>query len=400
MNILQLSPQVPYPLTDGGKVGIFNITKHLAKRGHQITMLALEQTRAEERKPLEDVCELVTVPHSNKNNVFAALKNLFSDMSYNIQKYVSPLYLDSLRNILASQTFDVVHVDHLHMSPYGVYCKQQFGLPIVLREHNVESAILERYAENNHTPVFRQWLDMQARRIRAFEAKMTAQFDMCCTITENDTLRLRQLNPNVKTHTIPAGVEERYFESPSVQDKLPSSIALVGNFAWLPNKDALMWFLSGIFPKIQQEQPDSVLHIIGKNIPPNVQQMNSRQIVIRGFVPDIKDELQRYELAVVPLRIGGGMRLKIVESFAMGVPVVSTSIGCEGILGKDNEHLLVADTEQQFASQVVRLLRNSPLRKKLAENAYRLAVSHYRWERIAEEFEKVYLQARKAVVQE
>jgi glycosyltransferase involved in cell wall biosynthesis len=298
--------------------------------------------------------------------------------------------MDVLRQLLGSTQFDIVHVDHLHLAPYGLVCRGVAKLPIVLREQNIESVILQRFAENVHTPIFRQWLDMQARRIQVFERNMAEQFDACCVISEEDRNTLLKMNPRVHARVIPAGVEERYFQPPSSQEKKPYSIALVGNFEWLPNRDALLWFLSDIFPKIQRGLPDATLYIIGKKIPAKVHQMQYPRIVLRGYVPDIKEELQQYDISVVPLRVGGGMRLKIIESFAMRVPVVSTSIGREGIPGNDGEHLLVADSIDHFAAQVVQLLKEPKLRNMLAEKAFQLASREYRWERIAEEFEHTY----------
>ncbi|MGH2568984.1 MAG: glycosyltransferase family 4 protein [Bacteroidota bacterium] len=395
MRILQVSPQVPYPLSDGGKVGVFNITKHLALRGHNITMLAFERTAGVDTKPLQEFCELVTVPHSNKNTVRGAFRNLFSDLPYNMQKYRSVGFQHTLQGLLDSKSFDLVHVDHLHMAPYGIFCKEHAKLPIVLREHNVESVIVERYAERVRMPVFRQWMALQKKRIRSYEGEIAAQFDLCCAITEEDRKRLMELNPRVNARVIPAGVEQRYFQSEQPRTKIPHSIALFGSFDWLPNQDALEWFVSDIFPRIQHRQPEVRLYIIGKDIPHQIQARKNTAVVVRGFVPDLQQELQQYELTVVPLRIGGGMRLKILESFALQLPVVSTPIGCEGIFCREEEHLLIANTEEQFTNQVLRLLNNPQLQRFLAENAFKLASLQYRWEHVAEVFEETYNEARR-----
>jgi glycosyltransferase involved in cell wall biosynthesis len=132
------------------------------------------------------------------------------------------------------------------------------------------------------------------------------------------------------------------------------------------------------------------LFIVGKDVPRNVRGLHQSNVVVRGFADDLKEELQKYEVTVVPLRIGGGMRLKILESFAMRIPVVSTSIGCEGIACKDEEHLLIGDTEELFADQVVRLLNDNALKESIADKAYGLADAKYRWETIAQEFETTY----------
>lgn len=390
--ILQLCPQVPYPLSDGGKVGIFNITKHLARRGHRITMLALDRTPDVDASPLEEFCKLIRIPHSNRNSIPAALMNLLSDEPYNISKYESKPYRQVLSNLVTRQPFDVVHVDHLHMARYGLFCKKHYNLPAVLREHNIESVIVERFAENARPAPLRFWAKAQARRIRSYEGLLASQYDACCAITQNDRDRLARLAPKAKIQVIPAGVDESLFASQAGdnQKRIHDSIALLGSFDWFPNQDALDWFTKSILPRVRQLQPDVRLFVIGKGVSKDVLSQQNDRLVVRGFVPDLAEELSRYLVMVVPLRIGGGMRLKIVESFAMRIPVVSTSIGCEGIACHDGEHLAVADTEEGFASKVVQLLNDAALRTRLSENAFTLARTRYRWDTIAADFESVY----------
>ncbi len=381
---------MPYPLSDGGKVGIFNITKHLALRGHRITLLAFQRTKPIDTKPLERFCELVQIPHSTKNSVSGALLNLLSEEPYNIWKYRSRAYEAALGRLINGRQFDIVHVDHLHMARYGALCKKSCGLPIVLREHNVESTIVKRYTAAVRSIPFRYWLTLQEKRIRSYEAEQTTLFDVCCAITDEDKRRLLDLAGGARVKVIAGGVDASFFETTPSRQKIPFSISMFGSFDWIPNRDALKWFLQSIFPRILQREPQVRLFIVGKDLPRNVRALHQSNVVVRGFADDLKEELQKYEVTVVPLRIGGGMRLKIVESFAMRIPVVSTSIGCEGIACRDEEHLLIGDTEERFADQVVRLLNDNALRESLVDNAYALADAKYRWERIAQEFETTY----------
>lgn len=390
LKILQLCPQVPYPLSDGGKVGIFNITKHLALRGHEITMLALDVRNGDDVGPLRTYCRLMTVPHSNKNSFLGAFVNLFSTVPYNISKYKSKEFEHRLRSLIRTERFDIVHVDHLHMSEYGLLCREEAGLPVALREHNVESTIMERFARTTQSKLLQVWLRLQVPRIRSYEARQTQAVDCCCVITGEDELRLKKLAPTGRTVVIPAGVEEAFFDQDQGRARLPDSIAFIGNFEWLPNKDALMWFLNHILPLIRQERQSVRVFIVGKNIPDSVLKDPPAHVVIRGFVPDIRAELSQYEVMVVPLRVGGGMRLKILESFAQYLPVVSTSIGCEGIEAEAERHLLVADSDQDFARETLRLLGDQGLQRKLAANAFQLVMNRYKWSTIAEQFEKVY----------
>lgn len=391
MRILQLSPQVPYPLSVGGKVGIFNITKHIALRGHEVTLLAYDVDEPVETAALEDHCELVKVPHSNRNSLLGATLNLLSDTPYNISKYHSAKYHRALRTLLERRKFDIVHVDHLHMAHYGMFCRQHAGLPIVLREHNVESVIMERFAETSAPPLVRKWLALQIPRIRRYEARIASDYDCCCVITPEDERRLKELAPQARTTIIPGGVESSFFSATEPVDAVSHSLCFFGNFDWLPNKDAVNWFLESIFPKIVESVPEAKLFIVGKNVPRTIGHKFGARVIIRGFVDDIQTELRKYSVNIVPLRIGGGIRLKILESFALRVPVVSTTIGCEGIQAVPGIHLMVADDPASFAETTTRLLKDEPLARSLSDAAYRLADGHYRWERIAELFEQTYL---------
>ncbi|MEX1139052.1 MAG: glycosyltransferase family 4 protein [Bacteroidota bacterium] len=389
MKILQISPQVPFPLSDGGKVGIFNLTKYIALRGHDITLVALDVHGPADVRPLLEFCDLIAIPHSNKNSVPGAIRNLLSDIPYNISKYQSDPLEQRLRTLLARESFEVVHIDHLHMARYGLLCRELAGMPIVLREHNVESVIMERFRSVAKSRVLRYWLESQLARIRRYEAEMAGTFDACCMITARDEEVIRSLQPRARTYVIPAGVEGRYFVKPRRMRKIPNSIALVGDFEWGPSKDALDWFVKGILPKILAMAPKLQVHLIGKNIPEAMSRMG-RQIVVRGLVQDFKEELQQYEMLAVPLRVGGGIRLKILESFAMGVPVVSTSIGCEGIDAAHEKHLLIADTEEEFAKQTLRLADDPRLKNKLIRDAQVFVRRNYRWEDIGKSLERVY----------
>jgi len=277
------------------------------------------------------------------------------------------------------------------MAHYGLLCREAAGIPIVLREHNIESVIMGRYSEFVRSWFFRLWLAIQKKRICAYEAWHATQFDACCAISEEDRQRLLVLGARDNIRVIPGGIDARYFSKGMVRDKIPFSMSFFGSLDWIPNQDALQWFIQEILPKIVEKYPKAKLFVVGKNLTGKMRMIKPDNVVIRGFVPDVLDELDQYLMTVVPIRIGGGMRLKILESFAMGLPVVSTSVGCEGIDGHHDEHLLIADSAEQFALQVLRLFEDETLGRTLAENAFELANRKYRWESIAEEFEKTYM---------
>jgi glycosyltransferase involved in cell wall biosynthesis len=393
VKILQIAPQVPYPPSDGGKVGIYNITRHLAALGHEVTLFAFDRAPGVEYGPLSEFCDLRRVTHSTRNSPWGALLNIFSDLPYTISKYRSENLEQQLVNFVEQHRPDVVHVDHLHMAGYGARLRERFGLPVVLREHNIESVIVERFADHARNPAVRRYARLQQGRMRRYEARMAGMVDVCCPITPDDARKLIELNPAASVRVVPGGVEASYFTPAGGSAAAPDSIVFFGGMDWLPNQDAVGWFLDDIFPIILASRPAATLTIVGKHIPPAIAKRAGPRVVIRGFAEDLRAEVQKHAVSIAPFRIGGGMRLKIIESFAMGVPVVSTAIGCEGIGAEDGEQIVVADSPGDFAAAVTELLTGGERARTIAGAARVLASERYRWEAVAAMFESVYREA-------
>jgi polysaccharide biosynthesis protein PslH len=213
LNILLIATRIPYPLTDGGKVCLFNTVKYLALRGHKITLLAYENEQLGDLTPLHEICTLRTVHKSTRDSLFGGFFNLFSHRPYKVSKYISGKLKKAVERIVQAEQFDVVHVEQLHVGEYGVLCKQLRNLPIVLREQNVESVIVERFVERYTFPVLRMYLQNQLTRMQTYEAKLADSFDACCMITEEDRLKMLGLQSTVRTCVVTAGVDSAYFQN-------------------------------------------------------------------------------------------------------------------------------------------------------------------------------------------
>lgn len=392
MNILQIAPRVPFPLDDGGKIGIFNITKYLSLRGHNITLIAFDDLSSlqQDYSELENYCKLFTVPKNSSNITSLAIKNLFSSMPYNIQKYISQEMLRSIFELLKTQEFDIVHIDGLHMAYYGVEIKKTFNIPVVLREHNIESIIMKRVSENSKNILIKSFALLQFKKIYRFERSVTGEFDKCIVITPEDENLLRKMNPKAQLTVIPAGVDLGiYYPLPAKE--VDHSIIFIGNLEWYPNVDGLLWFLRRIYPAIKQKISSIKFYIVGKNPPRALLSFASPDIIITGYVKDVREYISKSKLVVVPLRIGGGMRIKILEAMAMGKAVISTPIGAEGINAKNDEEIIIRDGENDLANAVVELIFNDEERMKIGESAFKFVSGKYAWNKIAEKFEEEYL---------
>jgi glycosyltransferase involved in cell wall biosynthesis len=391
MNILQISPQIPYPLTDGGKIGIFNITKYLALRGHSITMLAISTDRQPgDLSEVQRYCRLEIVYKNTRHSAISAIGNLFSSVPYNIAKRHSRDVERKLVELLTAQRFDVVHVDHLHMAHYGQLAKERYGIPIVLREHNVEMTLMKRFAQEQRNLFLKWYAQMQYQRLYKYEPVVCALFDKCLVITPEDEERIRSLNPTINTAVVPAGVDVSYFSPRHDIQKEKYSILWMGSLDWLPNADSFWWFYKQIFPHVIARCPNAKLYVVGKNPPVDVRHLRADNVIVIGFVEDVREYIARCQVSIVPLRIGGGMRIKIIETLAMEQAIVSTSTGCEGIAVTNGENILIADDEEKFAHSILELFEEEALRKKIGKSGCELVQRVYRWEEIAKRLEEEY----------
>ncbi|HEX5315662.1 MAG TPA: glycosyltransferase family 4 protein, partial [Candidatus Kapabacteria bacterium] len=351
MNILQLTPRMPWPLNDGGAIGIFNITKSLAELGHTITLVTFPLDSASETEEAVNnlsryaKVELVSRPLPPRWKVL--LRTMFRG-AYPIERRMMPEMFALLKKImeftplsqqgegLGVRPFDIVHVDHAHMGKYGLWLKKHYGMPIVLREHNFEALIYERFAKTEPNPFKRLIAAIHGARLKWEEIHFLKNFDAIAAITNEDAAIMRRVAPDANIHIIPAGVDTEYFR-PSNQPEDPNQILWIGSLAWDPNYDAVRYFLTSVFPLILRERPEAKFDIIGTDshrISKLAGGFGDR-VQIHGFVPDVRDYLAHSAVLVVPLRIGGGMRLKLLDFFAAGKAVVATSIAAEGNLAQN-----------------------------------------------------------------
>ena len=392
MNILQISPQVPLPLDDGGKIGIYNITKHLALRGHKIDFVTyLKHSNYDKAYyELSKICNPFILEVKTDNSLWGAAKNLISNIPYNISKYHSEALRLFLIKYFRENSVDVVHIDHLHMAWVVKILRELTLAPVVLREHNLEMRIMERFAENQKNSLLKKYAKMQYRRFIKYEPEMCSQFNACVMISENDERLLIKLKKNINTFVIPAGVEREFLDVPKKKE-ISYSLFHIGSLLWQPNLDGLNWYLDEVFPFLIKKIPNVKLYVYGKGSN-KIRLANNliKNVEIVGYVENIWNEIADKQLAIVPLRIGGGIRIKIIELMALGKNIITTSIGKEGIDVKDGQHILIADNAEEFINKTIKFLNSEYDAAGLSTNSRILIQEKYTWNKIAEEFENVY----------
>ena len=292
-----------------------------------------------------------------------------------------------MRSLLKEEAYDVIVCDFLVAAgviPWDWPC------PKVLFTHNVEAVIWRRHYEVARNPLWKAVSWLEWKRMAAAERRYLQKADHVLAVSENDREAFgRFLDPKNLTVT-ETGVDTEFFQ-PRGEQEMPNSLLFTGAMDWLPNEDAMFYFANEIFPLIRQRVPDATLCIVGRKPSRRLQDLAARipNIQMTGWVEDVRPYLAERAVSVVPLRIGGGTRLKIFEAMSMGKAVVSTSIGAEGLPVKNGEHLLLADDPASFAESTLRLLGNDSQRTQIGAAARHLVEENYSWVTVSEGFAEV-----------
>jgi len=392
MNILIVTTRLPYPMISGAKIRAFHILKALAER-HKVTLISFYGSQTEERH--FDIYASLGVrlipilnPTIDRPVGFKALfRSLLSGLPLTVSKYSHFAMAEAIAE--NSRTADVIHCEHMHMAEYllGIH-----GKPNVLDAHNVETQIAYRYSRCESNMLKKLVLFLNYRAMRSYEKKVCAGCDMTLSVSLEDQQVLKSEFGAGCVRLLENGVDVDYFSpvNMNLQDH-PKKLVFVGAMDWLPNSDGIKYFVKDIFPIIRQDYPGIKLDVVGKDPPRDIRQLSDIYgIKVTGTVDDVRPYVHDSHIYVVPLRFGGGSRLKILEAFSMGKPVVSTTLGCEGIECVNGKHLLVADNPADFAASVVRLLKDPELCCRLTSNARTLAVNTYSWDVICKKLLNYY----------
>ena len=394
MRLLWIKSDVLLPLDTGGKLRTWHLLRHVAAH-HEVTYLgfAAPDQRAEHVDGMHEVARHVhVVPRTNppKGSLrfYAdAVLHLADPLPYAVGKYRSRAFRRRLAELLRTQPFDLIVCDFLVPA---VNLPRRLPCPSVLFTHNVEAEIWRRHADTKTGRVSRFLYRMQHHRMLRFEAKTLARFDGVLAVSEADRDTFARLYPGAirqPAHVVPTGVDTGFFQ-PTPSSDAARSLVFTGSMDWLPNEDAMQFFCAEVLPIIRREEPRVTLSIVGRAPTPAVARLAQQHgIVVTGRVDDVRPHMADAAVYVVPLRIGGGTRLKIFEAMSMGKAVVSTTIGAEGLPVRDGQHLLLADTPQDFAAAVVRLLRNVEQRRSIEAAARTLVVERYDWAAVAGDLE-------------
>jgi len=391
LRILFLAPQVPWPLDTGGKIRTHYLLRALA-RAHRVQVLTFGDRQADSEgvaaiSRMGADCELVARP-GRVGQLVQLARGLIGPLPYNIRKYQSLALGRRLRHL--AREHDLVHCDHIHMAPYGPAA----ALPYAVDEHNVETVIWDRFARDDEEPLPKRALFAQQafwlRRVERDLCSRAAVVLLCSQVDQAALLDLIGTRRHPSTQVVPNGVDVELFSQPGPAE-VKGHIFFTGSMDWAPNENAVLAFLDEMWPQIRHALSGLSFYVVGRNPTPRLLERHQRDDVhITGTVPDVRPFMRGAIALVVPMRVGGGTRLKILEAFAARVPVVSTAIGIEGITAEDGVHYLRAESAGDFAAALTRLKQGPALGQKLAEAGFGLAQSQYSWDavggRLAQEY--------------
>ena len=391
MKILWVKAGGLLPLDTGGKIRSYQILKQLALR-HEITFYTFcKSSPSDPHRELEQIFKRVVCQHMeiSSGRGFAELLNylrhFFSPFPYSIAKYYRPEVSSRLAEVLHEGNFDAIVCDFIFAAsaiPWDSPC------PKIFFAHNVESLIWKRHCSVTRSPHWKLATWKEYRSMERTERKFVQLADHVLTVSETDRSYFSQIVHPRKISVVPTGVDVDFFR-PAAHEPSSESLVFTGSMDWMPNEDAVFYFADKILPKIRSQVPGALFQVVGRKPSSRLRALAEKEKVIKvtGAVEDIRPLVHDAAVYVVPLRVGSGTRLKIFEAMAMGKAVVSTSIGAEGLPVKHGENIILSDNPDDFAHQVLALLRNPAARQNLGAAARQLVEQKYSWESIGAHFE-------------
>lgn len=399
--MLFLSQCLPYPPFSGVTRRTLNIVTQLARefdvrllpffrRNHQSDHEAVEAAVQALENLVDRVLEPVPVSSELSKWRFANthIRSALTRRPYTYFDYGSDHFGDQLAGELRDFKPDLVHLDSMDLYRW---LDEIIGVPTTCTHHSIESELLELRGTRLGNPAARRYAMWQARRIAEVERRYAPRVALNLMMSALDARRLEDLAPGSRTEVVPNGVDAEWFSPSAAEQSTAKSVVFVGPLYMYPNWDGISAFIDESWPIIRRNEPKATLTLVGRASDEQTAELGANEgVEVLGFVPDIRPHLQRARCCVAPLRIGGGTRLKILEYWAMQKPVVSTSIGCEGLSTTDGVNILIRDQPEEFADAVLSLLSNQPLADAIGQKARGTVEAEFTWDRIGDKLRQTY----------
>lgn len=372
MNVFLICNKSPFPPREGGPIAMNAVIQGLLDAGHKVKVLAINTNKYNippEKIPVsfkeKTNIELVYIDLSIKP--FDAFLNLFTQKSYHVQRFISKTFRDKLIGILENNEFDIIQFETLYITPYIDIIRKYSRARIVLRAHNIEHLIWKRIQKQERNPLKKFYYRHLANTLKKYELKSLDRFDGIATITNADKDFFAG-HTNTPITDISFGIDLGKIPAPSKDYEYPS-LGHIGAMNWIPNLEGIKWFLEKAWPKIHGSFPDLKLYLAGREMPAWIEKAGFPNVVVLGEVEDAYEFMLSKAIMLAPLLSGSGIRIKIIESMALGKAVISTPVGAEGINCENEKHILIAESPEDFHQAVEKCLQSREYTDELGKNA-------------------------------
>ncbi|MCC6300289.1 MAG: glycosyltransferase [Anaerolineales bacterium] len=407
MKILFLTQIVPYPPDAGPRVKTWHVLRSLAVQEHSVTLVSfVRPEEAPHIAALDKVCDAVhTVPirRSRVTDVWYMIRSFVASRPFLVERDDLPEMQAKVNQLVKENEFDFIHADQLTMVQFalrGAAAAKNIKPKVIFDAHNAVWSIVERMRENARW-LLKPVLAIEAKRVKRYEGELLKKVDHVLAVTDIDqaglveALHVSKIRPDERVAPItivPIATDTGRLQ-PIKRKSGSKNIVTLGTLHYPPNADGIRWFFNEVFPLIRERVPAVTLTIIGKNPPQDFLDLAAQDPMVfkvTGYALEIPPYLEESALMVVPVRAGGGMRVRILEAFAYAMPVVTTTIGLEGVHAEPERDVLVADTATEFAKRVIELLEDTSLQEKLSTNGRRLAETKYDWQVVLSAMKPIY----------
>ena len=389
LDIVVVAPRFPFPLDRGDRLTVYNLLKFFSQR-HKVSLVCFLEADQDPGwvSKLEPFCErVVTVPLS-KTRVYAnSLTGALGSVPLQVRYYADPAMTKAVNDLVATQKPDLLYAHTIRM---GQYVEPFHNLPRVLAMQISMTLNYRRLAERAKNLLRKNLYTLEYRKLRAFEGRYARKFDKVLLISPHDLRAIERDAPQDNVFFSPHGVDYDFFAPDPAAKKVPNSLVFTGNMGYTPNVDAARFFYEQIFPSVREQVPDVTWTVVGTNPAPEVAALAAdAAVTVTGRVPDLRDHLNRAQVAIDPLRVGAGLQNKVLEGMSTGLPMVITSVANEGIQAPHPDTLLIADEPNMFAQRVVELLQDADKRRRMGEAARAFIIEYWSWEKHFEDLETV-----------
>ncbi len=385
MRLLIIASEVPYPPTDSNRAVVFNLLRHFRDK-HDVTLLAMTSGDAPEDVAVVRgmVHELVLVEHEISKTRLRRLWSMLTVWPFGVLLYRNRCFASALERLLYRKRFDVIIGGHINMAQYTLEVQRT---PKIIAPLDAISLYYKRRLGLPLDPASFVYCLLQYWKVRRYEKRTYPRYDACVLVARRDAEVIRELCPGLPIYFAPSGTDIPPDKEVAIE---PGSIAFSGVMDYPPNVDAAAYFANEIFPLVRREIPEAKFHVVGKNPNAEVLSLGRRDgIVVTGTVPDVKEYLRHVQVYICPMRLGAGMKMKVLEAMAVSLPVVSTTRGAEGMDFVAGREFIAADEPGEFASAVVRLLGDGSLREEYGRWGRRAVERSYTWEAHAGAWEEI-----------